>query len=177
VINVYDNPVAGFSFSPNPGQENTPTLFTNTSIGAVRYFWAFGDGDTSTQVNPVHQYNATASFDACLVAFNQFGCRDTVCQEVTAFIVPLLDVPNAFTPNGDGVNDRVFVRGFGIAKMTFRIYNRWGQMVFQSADQQTGWDGRFKGELQPMDAYGYTLEVQFSDGSRTSKKGDITLVR
>jgi gliding motility-associated-like protein len=176
-INVYDNPIAGFSFSPNPGQENTPTQFTNTSVGAVRYFWAFGDGDTSTQVNPVHQYNATGDFDACLVAFNQFGCRDTVCQQVSALIVPLLDVPNAFTPNGDGVNDRVFVRGFGIAKMTFRIYNRWGQVVFQSADQQTGWDGRFKGELQPMDAYGYTLEVQFSDGSRTSKKGDITLVR
>lgn len=176
-ITVHPNPVAGFSYSPNPSQENTPTAFTNTSTGAVRYFWSFGDGDTSLLTNPTHQYNVTGTFDACLIAYNQFGCADTVCQQISTIIVPLLDVPNAFTPNGDGINDKVFVRGFGIAKMNFRIYNRWGQLVFQSADQANGWDGRFKGELQPMDSYGYTLEVEFSNGSRTSKKGDITLVR
>jgi gliding motility-associated-like protein len=85
--------------------------------------------------------------------------------------------PGFVDTNGDGVNDRVFVRGFGIAKMTFRIYNRWGQLVFQTADQARGWDGKFKGALQPMDAYAYLLEVEFSDGTRTSKKGDITLIR
>ena len=79
--------------------------------------------------------------------------------------------------NGGGVNDKVFVRGFGIAKLSFRIYNRWGQLVFQTADQATGWDGRFKGALQPMDAYAYQLDVQFSDGTRATKKGDITLIR
>jgi gliding motility-associated-like protein len=177
VITVHPNPIASFNFSPNPGRENTPTSFTNTSIEAVRYLWDFGDGETSTQTNPVHQYNVTGTFNACLVAFNQFGCADTVCQEVSAIIVPLLDVPNAFTPNGDGVNDIVRVRGFGIARMTFRIYNRWGQLVFQSASLSQGWDGKYKGVLQPMDAYGYSLEVEFSDGTRTTKKGDITLIR
>jgi gliding motility-associated-like protein len=61
--------------------------------------------------------------------------------------------------------------------MTFKIYNRWGQLVFQSADPLNGWDGRFKGTLQPMDSYGYTLEVEFSNGTRATKKGDITLIR
>jgi gliding motility-associated-like protein len=61
--------------------------------------------------------------------------------------------------------------------MTFRIYNRWGQLVFQSASLNQGWDGKYKGVLQPMDAYGYSLEVEFSDGTRTTKKGDITLIR
>lgn len=176
-ITVHPNPVAGFSYSPNPSQENTATAFTNTSTGAVRYFWSFGDGDTSLLTNPTHQYNVTGTFDACLIAYNQFGCADTVCQQISTIVVPLLDVPNAFTPNGDGINDKVFVRGFGIAKMNFRIYNRWGQLVFQSADQANGWDGRFKGELQPMDSFGYTLEVEFSNGARVTKKGDITLVR
>ncbi len=152
-ITVHPNPLANFTFTPNPGQENTPTTFTNNSTGAVRYIWRFGDGDSSTLVNPVHQFKATGVFNTCLVAINQFGCADTVCQDVSAIILPLLDVPNAFTPNGDGVNDKVFVKGFGIAKLTFRIYNRQGLLVFQTSDQLTGWDGRYKGALQPMDAY------------------------
>ena len=61
--------------------------------------------------------------------------------------------------------------------MTFKIYNRQGLLVFQSSSQEIGWDGRYKGSLQPMDAYAYTLEVEFSDGKRATKKGDITLIR
>jgi gliding motility-associated-like protein len=176
-IRVNPRPVANFSYSPNPSQENTPTQFTNNSTGAVSYKWNFGDGDSSTQVNPIHQYNAAGDFTVCLVAINTFGCTDTVCQVVPALINPGVDVPNAFTPNGDGINDRVYVRGFGIAKMNFRIYNRQGLMVFQSLTTSIGWDGKYKGVLQPMDAYAYTLEIEFFDGSRATKKGDITLLR
>ena len=61
--------------------------------------------------------------------------------------------------------------------MNFRIYNRWGQLVFQSVDETNGWDGKFKGALQPMDSYGYTLEATFGNGTQGTKKGDITLVR
>ena len=176
-LTTHPNPVANFTFTPNPGQENTPTKFANSSTGAVKYVWHFGDGDSSILVNPVHQFRATAIFNTCLIAINQFGCADSVCQDVSAIILPLLDVPNAFTPNNDGVNDKVFVRGYGIARMTFRIYNRQGLLVFQSASQETGWDGRYKGTLQPMDAYAFTLEVVFSDGNKATKKGDITLIR
>ena len=61
--------------------------------------------------------------------------------------------------------------------MNFRIYNGWGQLVFESFSPQVGWDGTFKGELQPMDAYAYTLIVLFGDGTTLNKKGDITLIR
>ncbi|HLO82632.1 MAG TPA: PKD domain-containing protein [Chitinophagaceae bacterium] len=176
-ITVRPGPVANFSYSPNPPQENTPTQFTNLSTNADSYKWLFGDGDSSTLVNPVHQFRQSGSFQTCLIAINEFGCTDTVCQNVDAVVLSLLDVPNAFTPNGDGINDRVYVRGFGIAKMVWRIYNRQGLLVFQSVDQNNGWDGKYKGTLQPMDAYGYTLEVQFADGTRATKKGDITLLR
>jgi len=69
------------------------------------------------------------------------------------------------------------VQGFGIAKLVFRIYNRWGQKVFESNDQSVGWDGTYKGVLQPMDVYAYVAEVEFVDGTKGSKKGDITLIR
>ena len=69
------------------------------------------------------------------------------------------------------------VRGYGIIKMNWRIYNRWGVMVFTSNDQKIGWDGKYKGSVQAQDVYTYTLEVEFSDGMKYSKKGDITLLR
>ncbi len=176
-INVRSKPTAAFTFGPQPAQENTITTFTNTSLNALSYKWYFGDGDTSTLTNPTHQFRTTGTFNTCLVAYNQSGCADTVCQDVEALVSPLVAVPNAFSPNGDGVNDRVLVRGYAIGKMVFRIYNRWGQLVYQSADQNEGWDGKFKGVLQPMDAYAYVLEVEFTDGSKATKKGDITLLR
>ncbi|MBX3254031.1 MAG: PKD domain-containing protein [Chitinophagaceae bacterium] len=176
-ITVRNAPTAGFTFSPVQPQENTATSFTNTSAGAVRYLWDFGDGDTSVLTNPMHQYNKTGTYNVCLIAYNEFGCADTLCQPVSALVSPLIAIPSAFSPNGDGVNDYVYVRGYAIAKMVFRIYNRWGQLVFQTSDRNRGWDGKYKGVLQPMDAYAYTLEVEYTDGTRESRKGDITLLR
>ena len=69
------------------------------------------------------------------------------------------------------------VRGFGIAKMQFTIWNRWGQKVFETTDRNKGWDGKVKGAVQPMDVYAYTLNVEFFDGAKTTMKGDITLIR
>lgn len=176
-ISVKVSPVAAFSFQPDPPEENTPTQFTNRSTGATAYFWDFGNGDSSRQVNPQYLYTRTGTYNACLIALNAIGCPDTVCTTISAIVKPAAAVPNAFTPNGDGNNDRVFVRGYGIAQMNFRIYNRWGQLVFESFSPQVGWDGIYKGELQPMDAYAYTLVVRFGDGTTLNKKGDITLIR
>lgn len=182
-ITVSPIPTAAFSFGPQPAQENTPTTFFNNSIGGVRYKWYFGDGDSTikTTMDTVkHQYQATGTFTACLVTINQFGCTDTVCQTVDALVKPLLDVPNAFTPGrpgSRGINHLVMPQGFGISKVMFRIYNRWGQKVFETTNPRQGWDGTFKGTLQPMDVYVYTLEAEFFDGTRVSRKGDITLIR
>jgi gliding motility-associated-like protein len=176
-ITVFPAPVAAFSYGPLPIQENTPTQFNNLSSGATRYEWDFGDGEISTLTNPLHQFNATDSFTVCLIAANNVGCLDTVCQRVPALISPLLDVPNALTPNNDGRNDRVFVRGFGIKTMMWRIFNRFGQVVFQTTNRNEGWDGTYKGKLQPMDVYAYTLEVETSEGKKIRKQGDITLLR
>ena len=179
-ITVSSKPTADFSHAPIPAQENKPTIFTNLSIGGIRYKWLFGDGDSAVKVTPdtvLHQYNATGTYQACLIVYNQFGCTDTICKPVDAQIVPLLDVPNAFTPGKFGRNSIVKVEGFGIARMSWTIYNRWGQKVFESRDARAGWDGTFKGQLQPMDVYAYTLDVEFSDGTKARKTGDITLIR
>ncbi|MEP6673667.1 MAG: PKD domain-containing protein [Ferruginibacter sp.] len=176
-IQVFAIPTAGFTWGPQPVRENTPTQFNNQSIGATAYLWQFGDGDTSVDVNPIHQFNTTATFTTCLMASNVAGCVDTFCVDVPARVLSLLDVPNAFTPGRDGQNGIVKVAGFGIGKMEWKIYNRWGQMVFSTTNRNQGWDGTFKGALQPLDVYTYTLDVVFTDGKKERKTGDITLLR
>ena len=181
-IIVSPNPVAGFTYAPVPPQANTPVTFTNTSTGGTSFNWDFGDGDTlhtlerDTLVQ--HLYQSTNTFKACLFAANQYGCVDTTCQAIAAIIMPLVDVPTAFTPNGDGVNDIVRVRGYGIDKVTFRIYNRWGVLMFQSNNsKELGWNGTYKGTVQPQDVYTYIADIIFTDGTKYQKKGDITLLR
>ncbi|HVZ96013.1 MAG TPA: PKD domain-containing protein, partial [Chitinophagaceae bacterium] len=176
-ITVSPNPTAAFTYAPNPPQENTATNFTNQSTGATHYLWNFGDGDSSTEVNPSHIFPATAAYSVCLAASNDFGCTADTCITVRSLIKPLVDVPNAFTPGKFGVNSRISVVGFGIVGMHWTIYNRWGQKVFETDNIKTSWDGTFNGKLQPMDVYAYTLDVSFSDGSKYRKTGDITLLR
>ena len=179
-ISVEPKPTAGFSFLPLPAQYNTPTVFNNFSTGATSFVWLFGDGDSTIKNSldtVIHQYQQTNTFNACLIAINQFGCSDTVCHSVESLINPLLDVPNAFTPGRFGENGVVMVRGFGIASMNWKIYNRWGQVVFESNDPNMGWNGTYRGTLQPMDVYAYTLEATFFDGTKVHRKGDITLIR
>lgn len=179
-ITVSNRPTAEFSHTPVVPVQNKPTIFTNLSTGGVRYKWLFGDGDSvvkNTRDTVMHQYNATGTYNACLITYNQFECADTVCHDVQADILPLLDVPNAFTPGKFGRNSVIRVEGFGIARMSWKIYNRWGQVVFETSDRRGAWDGTFKGQPQPVDVYQYTLDVQFSDGTRTRRTGDITLIR
>ncbi len=181
IVRAVDAPIANFSFAPNPPQTNTPVTFTNLTIGSFSKFkWDFGDGDSliTTSINPVvHQYNISGTYNTCLYAYNNTGCIDTACQPIVASIIPAMDVSSAFTPNGDGINDKVFVRGYAITKMNWKIYNRWGQMMFQTTNRLEGWDGKFNGVVQAQDAYHYVLDVEFADGTKTLRKGDITLLK
>lgn len=175
---VNAKPTAGFIFSPVPAAENTPTRFTSTaSADVTRWLWRFGDGDSSLLRDPTHQYVSTGSFDACQIVLNAAGCSDTLCQQIQNVISVSNDLPSAFTPNGDGMNDVLYVRGFGIAKMTLRIFNRQGLKVFESVSQNIGWDGTYKGKPQPMDAYAYTLDIEYFTGEKLRKQGDVTLIR
>lgn len=177
-IYVLPKPTAQFSWSPNPPVNNTPTQFNNMSVGATRYFWNFDENiNTSTVPDPTYQFNYTSTFHVCLQAINDDGCVDTACQNMSAIVTPLLDVPNAFTPGRPGNNSVIKVMGFGIGIMDWKIYNRWGQLVFESTSQEEGWDGTYKGTLQPMDVYTYTLDVQYTDNQLYRKTGDITLIR
>jgi gliding motility-associated-like protein len=188
-VYAYPEPTAGFTFTPN-NATNQVITFTDQSVsnfdqvdGELFYYWNFGDGTSSNEQNPRHLFTTSGTYRVELVVSNRAGCADTVSADVTETIIARMDVPSAFTPNGDGVNDYIGPMAFGVTKIDFRIYNRWGQMVFQTNDPQAaylpnkGWDGRYKGKLQEMDAYAYTLHVVFNDGTEATKQGTITLIQ
>ena len=112
----------------------------------------------------------------CLEASND-ACADTICKNIFISFNGLVGVPNAFSPNGDGVNDVVKVEGRGIVELVFRIYNRWGEKVFETHDKNIGWNGIYKGVLQEMEVYTYAVEAKLVDGKIVPLKGNITLLR
>src|SRR5690606_36558421 len=108
------------------------------------------------------------------------GCQGS--DTVTVFInedVFSVGVPSSFSPNGDGVNDILYVRGNNISKLNFIVYNRYGQPVYEtnSTRMVDGWDGTVNGRALNAGVFGYYLEAHFSDGTRSVTKGDITFVR
>ena len=104
--------------------------------------------------------------DTVLIKTYEFQCDDGY-----------LFVPNAFTPNGDGENDVLFVRGPAIKKMVFRIFDRWGELVFESFERPFGWDGKYKGKMMNPDVYDYYLKVTCIDEVESIIKGNFTLIR
>ena len=148
------------------------------SLDDVTYSWSPIDWlSCYACTSPVAQPLETTLYTLTLVDINHcFTKHYDLNVEVTEAYS--LDVPTAFTPNGDGVNDVVFVRGWGIRKLVeFRIFNRWGNEVFFSDDLDHGWDGMYNGKIQNIDSYGYTVTVEMWDGKTQTKKGTISLLR
>jgi gliding motility-associated-like protein len=177
VIKVLPVPIANFSYTPTVPIANVPTSFTNLSQRADRYAWDFGDKLSSVEENPVHQYNKTGNYKVCLTAYNPSNCPSMLCKMASAEVDPLLGLPTAFSPNGDGQNDILYVRGAAISTMDLKIFNRWGQLIFESTSLLKGWDGTFNGLPQPIEAYAYVLNATFIDGTAKLLKGNVTLLR
>lgn len=96
----------------------------------------------------------------------------------TDSIAHALLIPNAFTPNNDGKNDVFKIRNFSNQKLVeFKVFNRWGTILFHTQDPQNGWDGTFKNNPQPMGVYGYVIRIAYSDKVVETYKGTITLIR
>ncbi|MDW8394192.1 MAG: PKD domain-containing protein [Chitinophagales bacterium] len=178
-VTVYDwPPLAAFTASPTVIVDYvTEVKFTNQSQGATAYLWEFGDGATSTDVHPVHTYTVSGQYLACLTAFNDGGCPAKACELITVELIPVIDVPNAFSPNGDGANDVLFVRGQDVTTLDFKVFNRWGELVFQTNDLSKGWDGTHRGVPQEMEVYVWMLSARFSNGKAVVRSGNVTLLR
>ncbi len=146
--------------------------------GGVSYLWSPAAGllDPANTQNPMAQVISTTHF--IVIATNIFNCpaSDTVHVEVRDKFD--IFVPNAFAPSGDvPENRKVCVNGVGIERIDFKIFNKWGEMVFSTTDIETCWDGTYKGRLQDMQTFGYFLEVEDYHGNIHTEKGSIVLIK
>lgn len=110
------------------------------------------------------------------VTYNK-GCLSTDSATVIVIGTPQVFIPNSFTPNGDGNNDFFMIYGENIKTVGLKIFDRWGEEVFDSENQFLGWDGTYKGKAQPMGVYVYEAQITFLDNTQTLRTGSITLIR
>jgi gliding motility-associated-like protein len=147
---------------------------------AVSYLWDPGETLSNILVyNPTATPPMTTTYTVFVT--DAFGCVgfDTVTVTVRTPICdfPYIFVPNTFTPNNDNLNDILFVRGSYIDVLEFYVYNRWGELVFETHDKNVGWDGTFKGELLRSDVYGYYLKCICYGQEEYFARGNVTLLR
>jgi len=159
------------------GQERSPVVLGSHNLEQYLYWWYDAAGnliDTTTQISVMP--DTSTWYRLVVKDFKYKQSSDTVWVYVTDCNSPLF-IPNIFSPNGDGQNDVLYVRGQGISQLHFVVYNRWGQQVFESRDINHGWDGTFQGQKAEIGVYGYFVSGVVEDGKLVSKRGTVTLVR
>jgi len=159
-------------------------VFKNKSIGQiVASYWNFQNGNTSTEQNPVPQKYPILleekNYQVMLVVQNNLGCFDTAVNTIRVLKSCYVAVANAFTPNGDGLNDFLYpLNAYKAENLEFKIYNRLGQLVFHTKDWTQKWDGSIKGKPQDAGVYVWTLNYILTDsGKHVFMKGTTVLIR
>jgi gliding motility-associated-like protein len=194
IIQVYPRPTASFDVKPKLLYIPGGILYTsNLSFDANTFSWDFGDNTFSTEVQPEHRYASEGNYTIRLKASNQFGCMDStsLTNAVRVQKGGQVLVPNAFSPNlgggagssggggsmSDGKNDVFLPVMRGVITFELLIFDRWGELLFESHETTRGWDGSFNGKLCQQDVYMYKLTASFETGETVVRVGDVNLIR
>jgi gliding motility-associated-like protein len=180
-ISVYPIPKADFTVEPNSAFYTDPVIsFTNLSAGASIWKWNFGDSDTSKVANPPpHTYADTGTYTITQFISTQYGCRDTMYKNITIEPDFVFYIPNAFSPDGDHINDTFFGKGVFITEYSMSIFDRWGNLIFFSDDTNLAWDGKANHgtEVAPRDVYVYSFKITDVKKRKHNYNGLVTLIR
>ena len=192
-IRVYSNPEAFFEVMPKKAMLDVSTLearieFYNLSecndTAGCSYLWDFGDGSTAISRDVTHNYSpdpddVPVKYDITLLVSTSNGCIDSLLLPKGVEIIGEGDIsfPNAFTPNDDGINDIFRPVAKGVIEYELLVYNRWGELIFQTNSLDDGWDGKLKDESAKSDVYVWKATGKFTNGRGFELAGDVTLIR
>lgn len=148
------------------------------SADVVAYEWTFGDGDSSTDASPKHVYTLPGTYDIKLKVTNADGCSDEYSEKLLTEDKADIFIPDAFSPNGDGKHDTWELTGINVKDLDVKVYNRWGELVFSTADFDNQWNGKFgNGNDFPEGVYVYLIRAKNLDDVLISRNGLVSLMR
>lgn len=175
--------IANFSITPNDPcvafEDMSNIGFIDLSQNGETGTWDFGNGSTlpySPGQNLNQSYSEPGNYEVTLSIENEGGCTAETAMSLCILPDEPLFIPDIFSPNGDKHNDTLFVRGFGVTKLDFHLYDRWGEEVFYTKDTRVGWDGQLRGQPASSGSYFYTLRATMGS-EKAEKSGEIVLVR
>lgn len=183
IVNLYPEVIAGFT-SPSSVSILDPLLyFTNTSQNAVSWDWDFGEPESNDNhadsENPAHTYSNSGIFCVTLSVTSPEQCPDSEihCVEVEPLFI--FYIPNAFSPDGNGINDEFFAKAEGVTEYQMSIYNRWGNLVFFGDDINSHWDGKVNegSETDKEDVYVYVVKLKDYRQKKHQFTGTVTLIK
>lgn len=181
MISVYQKPISNFDVDLPEALDNNATItYFNNSENAYESMWDFGDGENSTEFEPIHTYQDPGYYDNELIVFSEFGCSDT--SMLTIKVMPFsVSSPNAFRPDSEITENRTFMPVFvGVDESQFnmKVYNRWGELVFETDSQDNPWDGTDEsGNELPIGNYVWISNFFDILGSEHNRKGQILLIK
>ena len=178
-------PAASFTSNPNVLSSTNETVeFTNTTVGGTTYLWNFGDGTSGTEFSPSHPYIGIMENQlVSLTAYSPLGCPNLFELTLVLMDDPIFYVPNTFTPDQDEHNQTwfpIFTTGFDPFKFNLYIFDRWGEMIWESHDAKGEWDGTYGPDALDVPAGIYNWKIQYAakdTDSKTVVTGQINLIR
>jgi gliding motility-associated-like protein len=173
-IQVDPKPIPGFIVTPTEVNILNPIItVVDQSVNAPLYQYFISDGSNYLNGNFIHEFIDSGYYEITQIVSNPLGCADTLTKSVFVEFATTQFMPSAFTPNGDGYNDRFEPKGLGIDRYELQVFNRWGAKVFETSSNQTYW----KGTNQDPGTYMYVVKIIMLDGRYTYRKGMVTLIR
>ncbi len=166
-------PDANFTYEYS--SEYTVEFEDSSYSDIIANWWSFDPVNSDLQLNPTHTFLTPGEQEVWLAVEDINGCKDTVFKIVTPPFT--LYAPNTFTPDGNGMNDVFKFKGMGVKSFSMLIYNRWGELMYQSGDIDVGWDGTYKGKLVPSGVYIYRVEATSYKNVGYEKTGNVNVLR
>ena len=170
-------PTADFIISSQTLFNDLPITFQNTTLNGDYYQWYFGDGNSTTLVNPNNTYDLPGTYQILLIATDEKGCIDSIQKPITIEDEYYVYAPNAFTPDGERFNTYFCISTIGVKSGEILIFNRWGELVFESKDLNFQWDGTYNGTLIQDGTLSWKLNYTTNSGRTKKITGHITILK
>ena len=154
-----------------------PISFLNQTQNGYGYTWYFGDGGTSNDIHPVHTYPSEGTYLVTLYATDLYGCKDSVSMPIVIQEELYIYIPNSFIPDENRINDYFSGSFVGVEWIKIEIFNRWGELVFESEDLNFAWDGKYNGEDIQSGCFTWKLRYRPRHLQELLMTGHVNIIR